>query len=126
MMGICSTRSSTPVGIEMPVIHSAQVDDALAMAHVHVETWRTTYAGILPTEHPTTLSDERCRAGWTEHLSNPESEVHAFVAEARLSFLSAARGPARRREGDRDWWKRDGGRGICLARPGSVRSMMST
>jgi ribosomal protein S18 acetylase RimI-like enzyme len=65
----------------MPIIRPAQVDDALAMARVHVDTWRTTYVGIVPDEHLATLSYERCQAGWIEHLSKRRNETHAFVAE---------------------------------------------
>ena len=66
----------------MPVIRPAQIDDARAMARVHVDTWRTTYVGIVPDEHLANLSYERCQANWIEHLANPHDETHAFVAEA--------------------------------------------
>ncbi len=52
------------------------------MARIHVDTWRTSYAGIVPDEHLANLSYERAQAGWMEHLSNPQGETHAFVAEA--------------------------------------------
>ena len=67
----------------MPVIRPARVDDALAMARVHVDTWRTSYAGIVPDEHLANLSYERSRARWIEYLSAPQKETHAFVAEAQ-------------------------------------------
>ena len=59
------------------------------MAHVHVDTWRTSYAGIVPDEHLNKLSYERCRAGWIEHLSNPQLETHAFVAESPAGQIVA-------------------------------------
>ena len=64
----------------MPVIRTAKVEDALAMAHVHVDTWRTSYVGIVPDEHLARLSYERCQAGWIEHLANPGGEI-TYVAE---------------------------------------------
>jgi len=73
----------------MPVIRRAQVGDALAMARVHVDTWRTTYVGIVSDKHLANLSYERCQEGWIEHLSNPQSETHAFVAEARPGHIVA-------------------------------------
>jgi ribosomal protein S18 acetylase RimI-like enzyme len=73
----------------MPVIRPARVDDALAMARVHVDTWRTTYVGIVSDEHLATLSYERCQEGWIEHLSNPRGETHAFVAEAHPGHIVA-------------------------------------
>jgi hypothetical protein len=71
--------------------------DALAMARVHVDTWRTTYAGIVPDEHLANLSYERCQANWIEHLSRPQGETHAFVAEAQSGHIVviASCGPLR-------------------------------
>jgi hypothetical protein len=51
----------------MPVIRPAQPDDALAMARAHVDTWRTSYAGVVPDEHLANLSYERCQANWIEY-----------------------------------------------------------
>ena len=73
----------------MPVIRPAQPDDAFAMARVHVDTWRTTYAGSVPDAHLTNPSYERCQANWIEHLSNPQGETHAFVAEAQAGHIVA-------------------------------------
>ena len=63
------------------MIRPAAIEDALNMAHVHVDTWRTTYAGIVPDEHLANLSYERCQAGWIEHLQNHSSTEHIFVAK---------------------------------------------
>jgi ribosomal protein S18 acetylase RimI-like enzyme len=65
------------------------MDDALAMAHIHVDSWRTTYVGIVPDEHLANLSYERCQAGWIEVLSDLQSETHAFVAEAPTGQIVA-------------------------------------
>ena len=88
----------------MPVIRRAQADDAPAMARVHVDTWRTTYVGIVPDEHLANLSYERCQAGWIEHLSDPRSETHAFVVEARPGYIVAiaSGGPLQDAWGDFD------------------------
>ncbi len=81
----------------MPVIRPARIDDAVTIARVHVETWRTTYVGIVPDEHLANLSYERSQAGWFEHLSNPQGQMHAFVAEIEpgqiVAFASC--GPSR-------------------------------
>jgi hypothetical protein len=66
----------------MPVIRPAQVDDALAMARVHVGTYNL--RGHVPDEHLANLSYERCQASWIEHLSNPQGDTHACAAEAQL------------------------------------------
>ena len=61
------------------VIRPASVEDAAAMASVHVDTWRTTYPGIIAAETLANLSYERSEKLWIEHLANPGSE-RAFVA----------------------------------------------
>lgn len=65
----------------MPVIRPATVEDTPAMARVHVDAWRTTYAGIVPDDHLADLSYERCQAGWIEHIQNQSSKEHILVAE---------------------------------------------
>lgn len=73
----------------MLLIRPAQIDDAPAIARVHVDTWRTTYAGIVPDEHLANLSYERSQAGWIQHLSNPQGETHAFVGESQSGQIVA-------------------------------------
>ena len=65
----------------MPVIRPATIEDALAMAHVQVNTWRTTYAGIVSAEHLANLSYERCQASWIGHIQNQHGKEHIFVVE---------------------------------------------
>ncbi len=65
----------------MPVIRPAKVDDAPGIARVQIDTWRTTYKGIVPDEHLANLNYEHCQAKWIEHLSNPQDKTHVFVAE---------------------------------------------
>ena len=72
----------------MPVIRPAQMDDTFAMARVHVDTWRTSYVGIVPDEHLAGLSYERCQANWIEHLYNPGGET-VFVAEDQSGQIVA-------------------------------------
>jgi len=85
------------------MIRPAQIDDTRDMARVHVDTWRTTYVGIVPDEHLVNLSYERCQAGWIEHLSNPKGEF-VFVAEAQLGQIVAlaSGGPLRETLGSFD------------------------
>ena len=40
-------------------IREATLDDVPGIARVHVDTWRTTYPGIVPAEHLAGLSYER-------------------------------------------------------------------
>ncbi|MEW5872266.1 MAG: GNAT family N-acetyltransferase [Chloroflexota bacterium] len=69
-------------------IRPAQIDDARAMARVHVDTWRAAYVGIVSDEHLANLSYARCQAGWIEHLSDPQGEL-TFVAETQAGQIVA-------------------------------------
>jgi GNAT superfamily N-acetyltransferase len=68
-------------------IRLATLDDAAAIAHVHVESWRTTYAGIMPGEYLAALKEADRATGWREQLSNNlvvsvadlDSEVVGFI-----------------------------------------------
>ncbi len=80
------------------VIRPAALEDTLAMAQVHVDTWRSTYAGIVPAEHLAGLSYERSQAAWNEHLLDQGSGERAFVAEDPASGIVAltSGGPLRK------------------------------
>ena len=51
-------------------IRPATPDDAPEIAHVHVESWRTTYAGIVPDEYLAALNEADRATMWREQLSN--------------------------------------------------------
>lgn len=77
-------------------IRPAQVEDAPALARVHVDTWRTTYGGIVPDDHLANLSYERSQARWVEHLSDLKGEtVFAAVDDADQVVGFATGGPLR-------------------------------
>jgi len=64
------------------LIREATHNDVPAIAKVHVDTWRTTYRGIVPDEHLVNLSYERRANGWYRILSlAPEDGNFTFVAE---------------------------------------------
>ena len=64
----------------MVSIRAAAPNDANAIAHVHVESWRTTYAGIVPEEYLAGL-DETLRVKlWREWLT---SGAVVLVAERK-------------------------------------------
>jgi ribosomal protein S18 acetylase RimI-like enzyme len=77
-------------------IRPAVVEDAAAMARVHVDTWRTTYPGIIADSHLAQLSYERSEKLWIEHLTNPGAE-RAFVAVTTTGEVAglASGGPLR-------------------------------
>jgi ribosomal protein S18 acetylase RimI-like enzyme len=64
-------------------IRFAVVADASAIATIHVDAWRETYAGLIPPHVLSGLSADRRTEMWGRILSNPEgfSSSAVFVAE---------------------------------------------
>jgi L-amino acid N-acyltransferase YncA len=62
----------------MSEIRVATVQDAGAIARVHVESWQTTYAGIVPEDYLANLDVVQREASWREWLT---FDVDVFVAE---------------------------------------------
>jgi ribosomal protein S18 acetylase RimI-like enzyme len=63
----------------VPRPRRAVVADAAGIALVHVDTWRSTYRGIVPDEHLLNLSYERSQRMWEKILSDPRGTM--IVAE---------------------------------------------
>ena len=63
------------------LIRKAQAEDAPGIARVHVESWRTTYAGMVPGEFLAGLSYEGRQMMWDSVLAVPERQRLVFVAE---------------------------------------------
>lgn len=76
----------------MAIARAAATADAAAIAAIEVETWRSTYAGILP---PAMLvgMDERRRAGsWRRTLAEePDDTLVAVELDAVIGFGSCGR-----------------------------------
>ena len=65
-----------------PTIRQASPSDARAIARVHVDSWRWTYADVIPAAALAALSvDERAEAWRSMLLTKPRS-VRIWVAEA--------------------------------------------
>jgi len=68
-------------------IRAAVAEDAIAIAHVHFESWRTTYAGIMPDDYLAGL-DETLRVKlWQEWLCG---DTLVLVAEQRGEVVGFA------------------------------------
>jgi GNAT superfamily N-acetyltransferase len=79
-----------------PLIRPAKLADAPSIAQVNVESWRTTYKGIMPDELLANQSVERRETMWSGVLSNPDSRTFLFVAEVDGQVIGfAAAGPER-------------------------------
>ena len=61
-------------------VRAAVVSDAHAIARVHVESWKTTYAGIFPEALLNDLSIEKREQFWAEELGKPRGGSVTFVA----------------------------------------------
>lgn len=66
-------------------IRKAELKDAPAIAKVHVDSWRTTYKGIMPSDFLTSLSYEKRTELWEENLSKKEN--HILVAETTEGII---------------------------------------
>ena len=62
-------------------IRRATRDDAAAIGRIHVETWQSTYAGLLPDALLARMSDVRQSAWWSRLLADPGEARGVFVAD---------------------------------------------
>ena len=62
-------------------IRTATIADVAAIARVHVESWRTTYKGILPDDYLADLAYEQRERLWRRILSKPGGQRLVYVAE---------------------------------------------
>jgi ribosomal protein S18 acetylase RimI-like enzyme len=62
-------------------IRRARKSDASAIGRVHVETWQSAYAGLLPDSMLVGMSDVRQSAWWGKLLADPAHAKGVFVAE---------------------------------------------
>ena len=65
----------------MQIVH-ATPEDARAVAEIHVDTWRASYASIVPPEYLASLSVERREAMWSECIATGVPEL-LLAKEAR-------------------------------------------
>lgn len=95
----------------MIVVRPATEADAAAIGRVHVDTWRTTYAGLLPDTMLIGMSDVRRAAYWQQVIAQHAEREDVLVAVDRqhgvIGFGSC--GPARALPEDIDAAWRDAG-----------------
>ena len=77
-------------------IREAKVADALEIARVHVDSWRSTYAGMMPQDYLDQLDVEKRAHRWEEILSSGEPKEANLVAviEGKVAGFTSI-GPSR-------------------------------
>jgi len=80
------------------LIREASPIDAAAIAWVHVDSWRTTYAGIVPADYLANLSYARREQFWCDIFSTPTPSSCVYVAAQDTGEVVgfASGGPERR------------------------------
>ena len=78
-------------------VRKAALVDAPAIARVHVASWKSTYAGILPEEFLASLAVDDREKMWSQVLGQDNGRTHVLVAELeRFGVVGfAALGPER-------------------------------
>ena len=71
-------------------VRAATAADAAAIATVHRESWRTTYAGILPLDVIAAQAGRRTEAVWQRRLAATGPAQATFVAESGGSVMGFA------------------------------------
>ena len=78
-------------------VRPAEVGDAAAIARVHVESWQTTYRGLLPDDFLESLNQARYEERWRRSLGDEATRV--YVAEDAREVVAFASG-GRERAGE--------------------------
>jgi len=82
------------------MIRPARPGDARGIARLDVETWRTTYAGVLSTAYLVGLSERRREAGWRVAIQREPRDVRVAVDSTGAVLGFGSCGPNR---GDRSF-----------------------
>jgi GNAT superfamily N-acetyltransferase len=65
-----------------PIVRRARIEDAAAIARVHVDSWRSTYAGMLPEKMLLRLSSAAHEQRWWRHvLGRFRGRHYVYVVE---------------------------------------------
>ena len=64
------------------IIREATISDAISIAKVHIDSWRTTYKGIVSDEHLRKLSYSQKEKAWINIINDAQRDIkYIFVAE---------------------------------------------
>jgi ribosomal protein S18 acetylase RimI-like enzyme len=74
------------------MVRAAHVDDARAIARVHVATWHTAYRGLLPEDYLDSLSETIYEERWARSITEGTSRVYVAEEEGEVvGFASGGR-----------------------------------
>jgi len=62
-------------------IREAKIQDSAAIARVHIDSWRTTYKGIVSDNYLSAMSFPKRKQNWEEFFQDTDHLQFAFVAE---------------------------------------------
>ena len=79
-------------------IRPAKLSDATHIAHVQVESWRTTYTGIVPDTFLASLNKEARAENWQTQLA--DATIHFFIVEDQTGVFGFVTGGAIRDPAD--------------------------
>ncbi|HEX5012756.1 MAG TPA: GNAT family N-acetyltransferase [Candidatus Limnocylindrales bacterium] len=74
-------------------IRAAVIDDAAGIAHVHVESWRAAYKGIVPQDFLDAMSEERRTGQWTDILTARTYRNWVAVVDGRIVGFAGTAAP---------------------------------
>lgn len=76
-------------------LRQAQLTDALAIARLHIASWRVAYRAELPADFLDALDESRRAEQWTTRLQHPTTEVLVAQRTGSVSIVGfCAHGPA--------------------------------
>ncbi|MGH8001512.1 MAG: GNAT family N-acetyltransferase [Brasilonema sp.] len=83
------------------IVREARLEDASAIAKIHVNTWQTTYRNIVPDDYLASLSYEKREMSWVQILSTAQEGNHfTYIVENEVGqivgFISG--GPERTKD----------------------------
>lgn len=70
----------------------ARISDAPAIARVHVETWRSAYAGLVPDAYLIGMTESGRAQAWQRRLIEPDKNAATIVAEVMPRGVSQVAG----------------------------------
>ncbi|HYM95946.1 MAG TPA: GNAT family N-acetyltransferase [Candidatus Sulfotelmatobacter sp.] len=76
------------------MVRRAKLDDADAIARVHVASWRTTYRGLLPDDFLASMTEARYADRWRRGIA--DSSTRVYVVEDATGPVGFASGGAER------------------------------